>query len=43
MGKGKDKEFDYQIPSQVMQTELGKISLLPAKIDFTSEKQIKKI
>lgn len=42
MGKGKDKEFNYQIPSQAMETEFGKISLLPAKIDLASEKQQKK-
>lgn len=23
MGKGKDKEYNYQIPSQAMQTEFG--------------------
>lgn len=42
MGKGKDKEFNYQIPSQAMQTEFGEISLLPAKIDLTTEKQTKR-
>lgn len=42
MGKGKDKEFNYQIPSQAMQTEFGKIHLFTAKIDLETTATKKK-